>query len=113
MSTSKIEEAAGALLRAWGNGPAPAGNCAGVINELRRAYAAEVEAKEQARIESYRKRARDLTVCFDPDRAYNNEEFGVAPDAVVEFDKLAGDRGAWVTMRVFIKSASAGDETAF
>lgn len=113
MANSKIEQAAGALLRAWGTGPEPKSNCAGVINELRRAYAAEVEAKEQARVETYRQAARRLTVCSDPDRAYNETPHEVAADAGVEFTKRAGDRGAWVTARIFIMSADVNDETVF
>lgn len=103
MANSKIEEAAGALLRAWGTGPQPKGNCAGVINELRRAYEAEVVAREAARMEAYRQRARELTVCFHYSQAYDGERYEVAADATVECATVAGDSGAWVAMRVFIK----------
>ena len=110
MATSNLEQAAAKLLSAWGDGVAPASNCVAYVNELRKAYAAEVEAKEQARIETYRVRARDLTVCFDPDRAYNEELYEVAADAPVEPATMSGDSGAWVTMRVFIKGVDDDGE---
>lgn len=112
MANSKIEEAAGALLRAWGTGSAPASNCAGVINELRKAYAAEVEAKEARRVESYRAFARDELRVNDGEGSYRSRDHEVDPEAAVVFAVYNDEPGAWVEMRVFIAASTVGDHTA-
>lgn len=109
MARSNLEQAAAQLLSAWGDGVAPASNCTAYVNELRKVYAAEVEAREEARLDLYRAFVRN-DVCVKPDDGGAFYSHEVRHAAAVVSGTLNGDAGAWVDLSVFIPAGAVGDD---